>query len=84
MGVYGVYGVLCICSEVVSMPQHTLSQIILHGPKVLAIVRVGGKSLSFHVRLDNLPIYQPLRFCMPLMNTFKFNCQTNIALMDTV
>ena len=50
MGVYGVYGVLCICSEVVSMPQHTLSQIILHGPKVLAIVRVGGKSLSFHVR----------------------------------
>ena len=48
------------------------------------IVRVGGKALSFHVGLDNLPIYLPLTSCIPLTNTFIFNCQTNIALMDIV
>ena len=48
------------------------------------IVRVGGKALSFHVGLDNLPIYLPLTSCMHLTNTFIFNCQTNIALMDIV
>ena len=49
-----------------------------------AIARVGGKALSFHVGTDNLPIYLPLTSCMHLTNTFIFNCQTNIALMDIV